>query len=604
MYPRSTTRPFSVRATYLSLLCVLPALSACCGWDAMSFRSQSPEPSKWSLPDVRLVGDMASPVGMSPIEVESVTIVTGLRGTGSDPTPGPQRARLLSELLGRKVATPNQMLASDSTSLVLLRAILPPGAQKGDRVDVELRVPSRSETTDLTGGWLMPTRLKEIRLLKGQFHDGHVMALAKGAVLVDPAANDDRDSVLVGRGRVLGGAVVTVNRPLGLILKSDFRSAINSARIENAINKRFSTFRNGVKVGVATAKNDKYVELAVNPEYKDNIGRYMRVVRSVAMKETSIQRVERLGALEKALLDPETAAAAALQLEAMGKEAVDILCKGIESQDTEVRFYAAEALAFLDRHEAAKPLAEAARKEPAFRVFALAALSAMNSFDAHEQLRDLLSMPSVETRYGAFRALWAMNPNDALVLGEDMNGQFSYHVLDTTGPPMIHVTRSHRPEVVIFGSDQRFLPPLAVNAGNQIMVTSSSPGEISVSKFAVNEANQKRIVSTRVDEVIRAIVELGGTYPDVVQALQEAKTAGALAGRFEADALPTAGRKYDRPASARRRTPPPTGGARGRSPSVAGKANSRENTAQTTKTGNDPSPMSRFFARMTGRKSG
>ena len=42
------------------------------------------------------------------------------------------------------------------------------------------------------------------------------------------------------------------------------------------------------------------------------------------------------------------------------------------------------------------------------------------------------------------------------------------------------------------------------------------------------------------------MVELGGAYPDVVQALQEAKTAGTLASRFEIDALPKAGRTYDR----------------------------------------------------------
>jgi hypothetical protein len=49
-----------------------------------------------------------------------------------------------------------------------------------------------------------------------------------------------------------------------------------------------------------------------------------------------------------------------------------------------------------------------------------------------------------------------------------------------------------------------------------------------------------------VDEVIRAIVELGGTYPDVVQALQQAKASDSLAGRLEVDALPEAGRRYDR----------------------------------------------------------
>ena len=111
---------------------------------------------------------------------------------------------------------------------------------------------------------------------------------------------------------------------------------------------------------------------------------------------------------------------------------------------------------------------------------------------------------------------------------------------------MIHVTRSRLPEIVVFGPGQQLLTPLALNAGNEIMVTSSGGNEITVSKFSVQDGDQKRTVSTRVDDVIRAIVELGGTYPDVVQALQEAKRTGALASRFEVDALPEAGRTYDR----------------------------------------------------------
>ena len=110
---------------------------------------------------------------------------------------------------------------------------------------------------------------------------------------------------------------------------------------------------------------------------------------------------------------------------------------------------------------------------------------------------------------------------------------------------MIHVTRNRKAEVVLFGQDQRFLTPLLANAGKEIMVTSTAEGEISVSKFAPHEADQKRVVSTRVDDVIRAIVELGGTYPDVVQAIQEAKANGCLEGRFEIDALPEAGRSYE-----------------------------------------------------------
>jgi hypothetical protein len=68
-----------------------------------------------------------------------------------------------------------------------------------------------------------------------------------------------------------------------------------------------------------------------------------------------------------------------------------------------------------------------------------------------------------------------------------------------------------------------------------------------VSRFVADEPTQKRVVPANVNAVVRAIVELGGSYPDVVQALQEANAAGGLANRFRVDALPAPGRTYDRP---------------------------------------------------------
>ena len=98
----------------------------------------------------------------------------------------------------------------------------------------------------------------------------------------------------------------------------------------------------------------------------------------------------------------------------LGEEILD----APSSDDPEVRFYAAEALAYLDVTEAVDPLAKVVRDEPAFRVNALAALSAMDDGAAYEALRTLLSAKSAETRYGAFRAMTAMTPNDSLLVGE------------------------------------------------------------------------------------------------------------------------------------------------------------------------------------------
>jgi flagellar basal body P-ring protein FlgI len=518
----------------------------CSTWEGLSLRSQSPEEPEPPPSSVSLIGDLAVPYGMFPVVLENVGLVTGLKGTGSDPKPGPQRSALLAAMQSRGVDRPNAVLASNDTALVLVRAVIRPGIQKGDTFDVEVRVPSNSETTSLRGGYLLETDLKEMAVLNEKIAAGNTYGRAAGPVLVDPSADAKKDRISACRGRVLGGGVALKDRPLALVLKPEHQSVFNSARIETAINKRFHTYEKGIKVGVAKAKTNEYVELKLHPRYKDNVQRYVAVVRSLPLKESETERSERLALLEKQLLDPITSSRAALQLEAIGKQGIAVLKKGLTAKEAEVRFYCAEALAYLDDSSAAKPLGETARNMPALRVFALTALSAMNDYSSTEQLRELLHSPSTETRYGAFRALWTMNPLDPAIRGENLGGQFSYHVVDSDQLPMIHVTRSRRPEIVLFGRHQELSSPLAVEAGTRILVTSRTPGEVVLSKFVPNEPDQKRVVSASVDEVIRAIVELGGTYPDVVQALQQAKATGALASRLEVDALPEAGRTFER----------------------------------------------------------
>ncbi|MGQ9574618.1 MAG: flagellar basal body P-ring protein FlgI [Thermoguttaceae bacterium] len=548
---------------------------------------------------IRLVGDLATPANMNPVAVENVGLVTGLKGTGSDPRPSPQRSALLAEMHLRGVDSPNALLASKSTSLVLVRGLLRPGIQKGDRFDVEVRVPSQSETTSLRGGYLLETELKQLAVLQDNaIHEGRTYGLAQGPVLVDPSASPKNGRVLASRGRILGGGVALRSLPLGLVLRSEHQSVANAARVEAAINRRFHTFdRGGIKTGVAKARTDRFIELKLHPRYKENVYRYMAVIRSTVLRESETELSQRLRLLEDQLLDPPTASRAALQLEAIGRPAIEVLLKGIHSPSAEVRFYAAEALAYLDDSRAAVPLGQAARHEPAFRVYALSALSGMDDYSAAEQLRELLKVPSAETRYGAFRALWIMNPNDPLIRGEDLGGQFSYHQVADSDPPMIHLTRSRRPEIVLFGRDQRFQAPLALEAGNRIMVTSSKPGEVTVSKFSVHEPDQKRLVSDRVDEVIRAIVELGGTYPDVVQALQEAKASGALSSRLEVDALPEPGRPYDRSAELASPTQAPEHSSPSPDPAASPKAD-QDPPAQR------PGLWKAFLGKLTGRRSG
>ena len=172
----------------------------------------------------------------------------------------------------RDVAHPNQLLASPASSLVMVRCFIPPAAKKGDPLDIEVRVPAQCDTTSLYGGWLMETRMKERAMLGGQMHDGNVLALGEGALLVDPQGGAD-DKVALLRARVLGGGRVLKDRTLGLSIKPDEKSVYVSKQIGDALNRRFYAFSHGTQQGVATPKTDEFVELTLHPHYRYNIPR-------------------------------------------------------------------------------------------------------------------------------------------------------------------------------------------------------------------------------------------------------------------------------------------------------------------------------------------
>ncbi|MGC3968724.1 MAG: hypothetical protein QM775_15535 [Pirellulales bacterium] len=68
---------------------------------------------------------------MFPIQVETVALVTGLPGTGSDPAPSPQRSFVMQEMQRNGVEKPNQILASPNTDIVMVRGYLRPAFKRG-----------------------------------------------------------------------------------------------------------------------------------------------------------------------------------------------------------------------------------------------------------------------------------------------------------------------------------------------------------------------------------------------------------------------------------------------------------------------------------------
>ncbi len=145
--------------------------------------------------------------GLRPIEVEGVGAVNGLPGSGGPPDPSIFRDQLIEEMKRHDVADPNQFLELDETALVRVLASIPPGAKRGDPIDIRVVAPKESRAEDLRQGWLLDTRLREQRLLQNVVRQSEVMAIGMGSVLDPRRLHTERRRGNAGRRtRPLGRA--------------------------------------------------------------------------------------------------------------------------------------------------------------------------------------------------------------------------------------------------------------------------------------------------------------------------------------------------------------------------------------------------------------
>ncbi len=218
--------------------------------------------------EVPMVGDYTTFTGLHRVVLEGVGLVVGLNGTGGDPPPSPEREALLDDMRRRNVKDAKEILRSPNTALVVVRAYLPPLAKKGDRFDIQVRVPGDDGATSLNGGRLFETILSETAIIPGRGRlKGHVVAKAQGPVLVAPGGNDieDRAGVLK-RGKVLGGGVSLIDRDMALYVKSDFRTYRNVTRLAERIGLQFSAYdRVGIKDNGGHGQPENRAEIA-HPE--------------------------------------------------------------------------------------------------------------------------------------------------------------------------------------------------------------------------------------------------------------------------------------------------------------------------------------------------
>ncbi len=563
----------------------LLGLSGCLDPQMNWFKSE-PSPSqpadkKTVTTKAEIIGDVSPGIANAePIAVSGVGLVVGLDGTGGTP-PGGFREALKEQLLKAGRDNVNELLASRDNALVLVSALIPPGAKRGDTIDIEVTLPPGSKATSLRGGTLLECQLynfdsaSNVRRHLAQQGDyqpsstadgllmGHPLVKAKGPLLTgiakssvgsaspaagsagsDSSSSAGQESVANGLddhkfARVWGGGRCQIDRPFYLELGGEFANGRSAMHVADRINETFHGPQPGADK-IADPKPPQIVALKVPPQYRLNLPRFLRVVRMIPLVRAAPDS-QYVRDLEADLLDPGKTITAALRLEAVGKESIRVLKSALQSPYPLVRFSSAEALAYLGDPTGGRELAALAIEHPSLRAYCLTALAALDEGISYEKLQDLLAHDDPDLRYGAFRALTVMDPKSQLAKGQVMNRSFTLHRVADGSSSMVHLLTGKKAEVVIFGESPQLMPPFSILVGPDFTVTAGPDDrKCTIGRFSVKHGKEQRQCSFDLTEIVQNLAEMGATYPDIVELLRKADDAKSLSCRLCIDALPQA----------------------------------------------------------------
>ena len=483
--------------------------------------------------------------GMDFAKIEGIGLLRGLDGTGSPAKPGAHREHLLEELNTHKdkIDHPRELFESKNTEMVVVKGYIPPGARKGDNFDVEIALVPNTEGTSLNDGRLFRTRLRPLTQFNGRhLKEGFVAGLAEGPVLVDSVFESSQGSGNDLHGWILGGGEALKDRPLGLNLRTQNYGPKTTTLISRAINARFTALTAGGREGIANPKSYKTVNLILPDVYRHNVARFSTVMANIRYNETAQERVDRLDELGRQMTDPATCAQAALRLEGIGRDAIPTLKRSLTNPDLELRFRAAEALTYCGESEGLPILKEVAEIEPAFRWHAITALAASEDTDAVEYLEQLMQKESAETRYGAFRALQIRNSEHPLVYGTRFP-DFFLHTVPVESSPMVHFSRTNRPEVVVFGDAKVSDDFLYVETGTTIR--SAGIGKLKLIHYSKEHGREEVYCSTNVKDLIQALSQHDFTYGSILRILRKSRKDETLVARLVVNAIPGTGQENE-----------------------------------------------------------
>ena len=557
---------FTVLATIAVIL-----IAGCTGKKSQTVRPQAAdEPIDRNA--TANIGEKTVPSNVEPIAVSAVGLVWKLPGTGSIAA-GEWRPMLERDLRKKKL-NPKQFLddPNKTCSLVLVTASIPPGARKGDPVDIDVVLPRGSSTTSLKNGVLFECDLvttEESANVRDQMIRGgadvaatpvtgntllvgKALVRAEGPLVAGSSDNratlkasfvqdvDSPEPVTYTMGKVWGGGRVLEDRPYWLVLNEKDRSSRLAMEVAARLNAIFQP-AGDARSKVANAVTKDVITVNVPSTYRLNHMRFLLVSRQIPLTPAGPDSLYRKK-LEQELLEADTAVIAAIKLEALGAESTQPLRVGLQSTSPWVRFASAEALAYLGNTAGVGELARLCEQHAALRTHCLTALATLDDGVSTDRLVELMAHPDAGLRYGAFVALRSANENHTALNGKHVKKTFWLHQVAPDSQAMIHLTSNRRSEIVLFGNAGQLVPPFSLPLGRDYVVSAkASDTDVTVTHIAQGPEGAQEVkvlVKPNLAAVLNAMGEMGAGYSEAIELVRKLDTAKVVAGAVILDAAP------------------------------------------------------------------
>jgi hypothetical protein len=422
-------------------------------------------------------------VGDQPTIVRGYGLVVELENTGGKLMPAAVRASMLQEMARRGVGnaatgwrgfSPEQMLDSDETAVVIVEGVIPPGGVKGEHFDLRVSAVLGTDTTSLEGGLLYTTDLRPGPLTLGS-RQAKERGKGRGRIFINPFAEPDaagRDAVDRLTGRILDGGTIAENLPIKLRLA--VRSHPRAMAVRDAINSRFPK-EPGQRNPTAHGKSGDEIMLTVPPSFAPDPVKFLELIRHTSLRPEAVDLTS-LAVRRGVLANPGMATNAAWRWKALGPKAVPMFQDLYDFPEEGPRLAALTAGAYLNDPMVVSPLLDMAKTgSMEARIVSIQMLGRMTPNPSIDiGLRPLLNDPEVDIRLITFEALEARN--DPIIGSFLVDGKFTLNLVPSD-KPLIYVAQTGTPRIVLFGDSIEAKRPMLLSAWSDRLLIKGDAGD-------------------------------------------------------------------------------------------------------------------------------